>query len=56
MEEETVQDPFGADADEGKIAKPTGEVGRPGRNGYNLKEALGWTAAEVKKLQVRFRS
>ncbi|KAI0338943.1 hypothetical protein BDW22DRAFT_1432153 [Trametopsis cervina] len=26
----------------GKIAKPAGEPGRPGRGGYNLEAALGW--------------
>ena len=25
-----------------KIPKPTGEVGRPGWGGYNLKEKMGW--------------
>lgn len=34
------------------IPKPTGEPGRPGRGGYNLKKALGWKADAFAKLQV----
>ena len=32
----------GEGAGEGLIPKPKGEVGRPGRGGYNLFRALGW--------------
>ena len=36
----------------GLIPKPAGEAGRPGRGGYNLKEALGWTATDFDQLKV----
>ena len=35
------------------IPKPTGEVGRPGRGGYNLQEALDWDVDLLRKLKVR---
>ena len=38
-----------------KIPKPTGEVGRPGRGGYNLEEQMGWGQAGFKRLQVSFQ-
>ena len=31
------------DEGDGLIPKPQGEVGRPGRGGYNLQEELGWS-------------
>ena len=34
------------------IPKPSGEVGRPGRNGYSLSSALGWDRVAYKKVQV----
>ncbi|THH19564.1 hypothetical protein EUX98_g8745 [Antrodiella citrinella] len=37
--------------DEGKIPKPQGEVGRPGRGGYNLEETLSWSKQEYDELQ-----
>jgi hypothetical protein len=36
-----------------KIAKPHGEVGRPGRNGYSLSVVLGWNREDYQKVQVR---
>lgn len=43
-------------ADEGEelIPKPQGEAGRPGRGGYNLQEALGWSDVDYKKPKVIF--
>jgi hypothetical protein len=38
--------------DSGKIPKPNGEAGRPGRGGYNLEEQLGWGEAGFKELKV----
>lgn len=35
------------------IAKPQGEVGRPGRNGYSLLLVLGWDREDYQKVQVR---
>ena len=35
-----------------KIPKPAGEVGRPGRGGYNLEEKMGWGEDSFKKLKV----
>lgn len=35
-----------------KIPKPSGEVGRPGRGGYNLEEQLGWGEDGFKRLKV----
>lgn len=37
-----------------KIPKPSGEVGRPGRGGYNLEEQMGWGEAGFKRFQVKF--
>ncbi|KAI5986291.1 hypothetical protein EDC04DRAFT_2999521 [Pisolithus marmoratus] len=34
-----------------KIPKPSGEVGRPGRRGYNLEEQLGWGEDGFKRLK-----
>ena len=45
----------GWDSEEGKIAKPDGQPGRPGSGGYNLADALsefGWDAKAFKKLKV----
>jgi hypothetical protein len=36
----------------GKVPKPHGEAGRPGRGGYNLEEKLGWGEHESNKLKV----
>ena len=36
----------------GLIVKPAGEAGRPGRGGYNLKEALGWSLTDFNQLKV----
>lgn len=35
-----------------KIGKPLGEVGRPGRGGYNLQVALKWEASQFKTVRV----
>lgn len=35
-----------------KIPKPDGEVGRPGRGGYNLEVALGWQKEKFAKVKV----
>ena len=40
--------------DDGKIPKPEGEVGRPGRGGYNLHDSLGWQSNQFARLRVRF--
>ena len=43
------------DSEEGKIAKPGGEPGRPASGGYNLADALserGWDAKAFKRLKV----
>ena len=40
-------------SDSGKIRKLVGEVGRPGRGGYNLQVAFSWSSKEYKKLKVR---
>ncbi|KAI5983880.1 hypothetical protein EDC04DRAFT_2914687 [Pisolithus marmoratus] len=34
-----------------KFLKPPGEVGRPGRGGYNLEEHLKWTDNEIRELK-----
>jgi hypothetical protein len=34
------------------IAKPHGEVGRPGRNGYSLSVVLGWDKEDYQKVQM----
>ena len=44
------------EADNGTIPKPPGEVGRPGRGGYNLKQALAWPDKEFKRFRVHLRS
>ncbi|KIM55530.1 hypothetical protein SCLCIDRAFT_134501 [Scleroderma citrinum Foug A] len=36
----------------GKIPKPLGEVGRPGRGGYTLEDKLNWDVDELKWLKV----
>jgi len=43
--------PFDSDEDEGKIRKPEGEVARPGRLGYSLREQLGWEDKNYRALQ-----
>lgn len=35
-----------------KIRKPAGEVGRPGRGGYNLENALSWPHDDFEKIKV----
>jgi hypothetical protein len=40
------------DSDEGKILKPIGGPGRPGRGGYNLESAICWDVLAFKKLKV----
>jgi hypothetical protein len=40
------------DAAQFQIPRPTGEVGRPGRGGYNLEEKLAWAPDEYEKLKV----
>ena len=39
-------------SEEGKIPKPEGEPGRPGRGGYNLERAVNWPAKDYKRLKV----
>ena len=41
-----------ADLDDGKIQKPEGEVGRPGRGGYNLQHVLQWQPQQFSQLQI----
>jgi hypothetical protein len=42
-----------ADGEPGrKIPKPPGEVGRPGRGGYNLEHAMQWSPENLEKLKV----
>ena len=41
------------DNDNGTVPKPPGEVGRPGRGGYNLKAKLGWPCKEYSNFRVR---
>ena len=36
----------------GKVPKPGGEVGRPGRGGYNLRNELGWEKAKYDAIKV----
>ena len=36
-----------------KIAKPAGEVGRPGRGGYSLEQVLDWTPRRMSEFKVR---
>jgi len=33
------------------ISKPMGEVNRPGRGGYNLEKALGWSTKEYRRVK-----
>ncbi|KAG2135314.1 hypothetical protein DEU56DRAFT_913417 [Suillus clintonianus] len=39
------------DSKDSKIPKPDGEVGRPGRGGYNLEMALNWDDEHFKNLK-----
>lgn len=50
--------PVGVDANQanGKIAKPEGEPGRPGRGGYNLETCLGWDTKEFRVVRRYVRS
>ena len=41
------------EADTTKIAKPAGEVGRPGRGGYSLEQVLNWTPRRMSEFKVR---
>ncbi len=41
----------GSDCDD-KLPKPEGEVGRPGRGGYNLQKALKWDSTTFDKVKV----
>lgn len=36
-----------------KIAKPAGEVGRPGQGGYSLEQVLDWTPRRMSEFKVR---
>lgn len=40
------------DVRSGKIPKPHGEAGRPGRGGYNLEEKMGWGERKFNHLKV----
>jgi hypothetical protein len=56
-EELELTDPFlidteSADEDDELILKPEGEVGRPGRGGYNLQDVLSWPDMDYKRLKV----
>ena len=42
-----------SDEDE-KIPKPSGEVGRPQRGGYNLKETLKWASKDFEEVKVTY--
>lgn len=42
---------YESDAD-GLIPKPPGEVGRPGRGGYNLKDILDWKENDYRRCKV----
>ena len=42
------------ESDRKRIPKPSGEVGRPGRGGYNWEDQLGWGKDGCKKLKVIF--
>ncbi|KAJ3710496.1 hypothetical protein C8R42DRAFT_729396 [Lentinula raphanica] len=54
-EEEEKQEEEDNDNDDsvrdGKIAKPPGEVGRPGRGGYNLRSELRWSVGRFNKVK-----
>jgi hypothetical protein len=39
-------------SDDGRIPKPSGEVGRPKCGGYTLKYALNWKQKDYKTLKV----
>lgn len=52
IESEEEEDDDDDDDDEDMIPKPAGEAGRPGRGGYNLKDALEWDSKALKKLRV----
>lgn len=49
-------DPLSSDDDpsdnDGRIPKPAGEPGRPGRGGYNLQDALDWNVKTFNSLKV----
>jgi hypothetical protein len=38
-----------------KLPRPPGEVGRPGRGGFNLKTSLEWPVGRFQRAQVRVR-
>jgi hypothetical protein len=40
--------------EEQQIPKPPGEVGRPGRGGYNLDDTLNWDSESLRKLKVSY--
>lgn len=42
------------EAEDGKIAKPLGEAGRPKSGGYNLERELAWPEDSFKQLKVSF--
>lgn len=44
-----------SDSEDGLIAKPPGEAGRPGRGGYNLEIELAWDSKKFHKLKVSSR-
>ena len=46
------KDPCPEVIDTTKIRKPPGEVGRPGRGGYNLQDALGWEVVSLQNMKV----
>lgn len=52
MEEDAF--PAGEDNPLGKIPKPAGEAGRPGRGGYNLQAQLNWSVSEFERVKVSF--
>lgn len=41
------------DNPEGRITKPAGEVGRPGRGGYNLQNKLNWPVTDFERVKAR---
>ncbi|KAJ3714852.1 hypothetical protein C8R42DRAFT_726348 [Lentinula raphanica] len=49
--DDDVDDEADDDGSDRKIAKPSGEVGRPGRGGYNLRHALNWSIARFDKVK-----
>ena len=54
--ESEVKPSEGEGDEENKIGKPVGEVGRPGRGGYNLQEVLNWAPKDFKKVDVSVAS